>query len=98
MQGMILTKNACFFLSHSLSLCNIAGGIGGISLYYSIHDPPQLAVVKYRLGWLSGDPGCIKQTFETRRWGRVGETGGPAHSTGGPAHSEGVAIWRSSNA
>ena len=43
-------------------------------------------------------PGRIKQTFETRRLGRVGETGSPAHSTGGHAHSDGIAICRSSNA
>ena len=36
-------------------------------------------------------PGRIKQTVYSRRWGRVGETGGPAHS-------DGVAICRSSNA
>ena len=36
-------------------------------------------------------PGRIKQTFETRRWGRVGETGSPAHS-------DKIAICRSSNA
>ena len=35
--------------------------------------------------------GSIKQTVYSRRWGRVGETGGPAHS-------DGVAICRSSNA
>ena len=35
--------------------------------------------------------GSIKQTFETRRFGRVGETGSPAHS-------DGIAICRSSNA
>ena len=33
----------------------------------------------------------IKQTVYSRRWGRVEETGGPAHS-------DGVAICRSSNA
>ena len=42
--------------------------------------------------------GRIKQTFETRRLGRVRETGSPAHSTGGPAHSDGIAICLSSNA
>ena len=42
--------------------------------------------------------GRIKQTFETRRLGRVGETGSSAHSTGGPAESDGIAICRSSNA
>ena len=46
----------------------------------------------------NGIPGGIKQTFETRRYGRVAESGGPAHSTGGPAHSDGIAICRSSNA
>ena len=40
----------------------------------------------------------IKQTFDLRKWGRVGETGGPAHSIGGPAHSDGIAMCRSSNA
>ena len=35
---------------------------------------------------------------ETRREGRVGETGSLAHSTVGPAHSDGIAIYRSSNA
>ena len=45
-----------------------------------------------------GFPGRIKQTFDLRRWCRLGETGGPAHSIGGPAHSDGVAICRSSNA
>ena len=34
-------------------------------------------------------PGCIKQTFETRRWGRGGETGSPAYF-------DGIAICRSS--
>ena len=57
-------------------------------------------------------PECIKQTFDLQRLGRVGQTGGPAHSIGGPAHSiggpthsiggpansDGVAICRSSNA
>ena len=36
-------------------------------------------------------PGSIKQTVCSRRWGGVGETGGPAHS-------DDVAICRSSNA
>ena len=41
--------------------------------------------------FLTASPGRIKQTVYSRRWGRVEETGGPAHS-------DGVAICRSSNA
>ena len=38
----------------------------------------------------TASPDALKQTFDLRRWGRVGETGGPAHS-------DGIAICRSSN-
>ena len=47
---------------------------------YDLHSTATGAVIEY-----------IKQTFDLRRWGRVGETGGPAHF-------DGVAICRSSNA
>ena len=77
----------------------------------SLHAVPPLPML--RRGEMSSEQGthtlysltsidvrwaAFKQTFNLRRWGRVGETGGSAHSIGGPAHSDGVAICRSSNA
>ena len=58
-----------------------------IYTFYLYHF--SLKCIIQNLYLFSDDP--LKQTFETRRWGRVGETGGPAHA-------DGVAIWRSSNA